>query len=107
MNQLLKLLLTGILILSFLSLPYLFYRLSGYILFTGFGWLTYEAFNRKDQVDVKIFAFLAILYNPFFRIPFPHFLWLIINVVVIIGLILNILFAEDNPYENPTKKDDH
>lgn len=108
MNQLLKLVLTGILILCFLSMPYLFYRLSGYLLFVGFGWLAYDAFNKRNQTDFKIFAILVIIYNPFFPIPFPHFLWLIINTVVIIGMILNILFAEENPYDNHfTKKDDH
>ncbi|WP_312768101.1 DUF6804 family protein [Epilithonimonas sp.] len=108
MNQLLKLLLTGILILSFLSMPYLFYRLAGYMLFTGFSWLAYDSFNRRDQIDIKIFVILVIIYNPFLPLPFPHILWLIINTIVIIGMILNILFAEENPYDNNfTKKDDH
>ena len=106
MNQLVKLLLTGTLIVCFLSMPYLFYRASAYILFVGFGWLTYDAFHRRDQIDVKIFVVLTILYNPFFVIPLPHFLWIIVNVLVIVGMILNILFAEDNPYEDFTKKDD-
>jgi fatty acid desaturase len=106
MNQLLKLILTGILILCFLKMPSLFYRFSGYVLFSGFGWLAYDAFQRRDQIDVKIFVILAILYNPFITFPFPNFLWIIINVLVIIGLILNMLFAEDNPYEDQIKKDD-
>lgn len=87
-------------------MPYLFYRFSGYILFAGFGWLAYDAFQRRDQLDVKIFFSLAILYNPFLVIPIPHFLWLIINTCVIIGMILNLLFSEENPYEDFTKKDD-
>lgn len=106
MNQLLKLILTGILILCFFKMSFLFYRFSGYILFAGFGWLAYDAFQRQDQWDVKIFAILAVLYNPFIPFPFPNFLWLIINTIVIIGLILNILFAEDNPYDDQIKKDD-
>lgn len=106
MNQLVKIILTGTLILCFLSMPTIFYRFSGYVLFVGFGWLAYDAFHRQDQIDVKIFVILTILYNPFFIIPFPHFLWIIVNIVVIIGLLLNIFLAEDNPYEDFTKKDD-
>lgn len=106
MNQLVKIILTGTLILCFLSMPNIFYRFSGYFLFVGFGWLSYDAFHRRDQLDVKIFVVLSILYNPFFIIPLPHFLWNIVNIIVIIGLILNILFAQDNPYEDFTKKDD-
>nr|WP_133943771.1 DUF6804 family protein [Epilithonimonas xixisoli] len=87
-------------------MPYFFYRLSSYAMFAGFGWLAYDAFQRRDHLDVKIFAVMAILYNPFFHIPFPHFLWLIINTLVIIGLIINLLFSEENPYDNFTKKDD-
>ncbi len=87
-------------------MPFLFYRFSGYILFVGLGWLAYNAFQRRDQLDVKIFVILALLYNPFIVLPFPNFLWVAINMLVIIGLILNILFAEDNPYEDQIKKDD-
>lgn len=87
-------------------MPYLFGRISGYILFAGFAWLTYDASQRRDHLDMKIFIVLTILYNPFITLPFPHFLWVIIYVIVIIGMILNILFAEENPYEDYTKKDD-
>lgn len=106
MNQLIKLILTGILILCLLKMPFVFYRFSSYILLAGFGWLSYDASQRKDHLDIKIFLVLALLYNPFFQLPLPNFLWVIINIIVIIGLIINILFAEDNPYEEQIKKDD-
>jgi len=106
MSQLLKLILIGILILCLLNMPYLFSRLSGYMLFVGFGWLAYDALQRRDQIDVKVFVVLTILYNPFIIFPFPHFLWVIIYIIVIIGMVLNILFSEENPYDN-TKKDDN
>jgi len=106
MNQLLKLILSGILILSFLKMPYAFYTFSGYLLFAGFGWLAYDAFERLDHVDVKIYIMVALLYNPFIKLPIPHLLWNIINAVVIIALIINMLFAGDYPYEDYTKKDD-
>ncbi|PZU84436.1 MAG: hypothetical protein DI529_11245 [Chryseobacterium sp.] len=85
-------------------MPLIFYRISGYMLFAGFGWLAYDAFQRKDSLDIKVFFSLFILYNPLISFPFPHIVWLIINAIVIIGMILNILFAEENPYEDSTKK---
>ncbi|MCG2793546.1 MAG: hypothetical protein L6262_08385 [Weeksellaceae bacterium] len=106
MNQLVKVILTGTLILCFLSMPSLFYRVSNYVLFVGFVGLAYDAYRRKDQVDLNIFAILFLLYNPFFIVPLPHFIWLIVNTAVVIGMILNILFAEDNPYEDFPNKDD-
>ncbi len=106
MNQLLKLILSGILILSFLKMPYAFYAFSDYILFAGFGWLAYDAFERRDHFDVKIYIMVALLYNPFVKFPIPHLLWNIINAVVIIALIINIVFAGDYDYEDYTKKDD-
>jgi len=106
MNQLIKLILAGTLIFGFLSMPHLFYRLSAFILFAGFTVLAYEAFQRRDQIDVKIFVFAALLYNPFFLIPFPHFFWLIVNAIAIIGLIINILLTTENPPDDFTKKDD-
>lgn len=104
MTQLLKLALTGLLILCFLGMPYVFFRIASYSLFVGFGWLAYNSFLRRDKFDVYIFFILTILYNPFIPFPIPHIVWLIINTLVIIGMILNILFAEDNPYEDSTKK---
>ena len=106
MNQLLKLILITILILCLLKIPYLFYRFSGYALFAGFGWLAYDAFQRRDSLDVKVFIVLAILYNPFIAIPIPNVVQVIINILIIIGMILNVLFSQDNPYEDYTKKDD-
>jgi len=107
MNQLLKLILTGTLILCFLKMPYIFYRISGFALFAGFGWLTYDAFQRRDSLDVKIFVILTILYNPFIGLPIPNIIQVIINIIVIIGMVLNILFAQENPYEDYNiKKDD-
>lgn len=106
MGQIVKILLTGTLLLCFLSMPMMFYKVSNYFLFVGFGWLAYDAFQREDHLDVKIYALLTIIYNPFFVIPLPHSIWIIINIIVIIGLILNILFAEDDPFEDFTKKDD-
>lgn len=73
MNQLIKLISIGILILCFFKMPSLFYRLSSYFLLSGFGWLAYEGFNRRDNRDVKIFAIHTILYNPFFTIPLVIF----------------------------------
>lgn len=106
MSQLLKLILAGILIFTFLKMPYFYYRFAEYALFTGFGWLSYESYQRRDDFDVKVFFLIAVLYNPILRIPLPHIVWIIINILVIIGLILHILFSEDNPYDDFTKKDD-
>ncbi|GGG50229.1 DUF6804 family protein [Epilithonimonas arachidiradicis] len=106
MNQLLKLILAGVLILCFFKMSYGFYRISEFALFAGFGWLAYDAFHRRDSLDVKIFVTLTIFYNPFIGLPIPNILQVIVNVIVIIGLVINILFAQENPYEDYTKKDD-
>lgn len=87
-------------------MPYLFDRFSGYVLFGGFGWLAYDASQRRDSLDVKVFIILAIFYNPFFGIPVPHIMQVIINILIVIGMTLNILFSQDNPYEDYKKKDD-
>ncbi|WP_394330636.1 hypothetical protein [Epilithonimonas tenax] len=85
-------------------MPFVFYRFSGYGLFVGFCWLAYDAFQRRDPTGCESFCFDFHFVQSFFPIPFPHFLWLIVNMVIIIGMILNILFAEDNPYEDDKKK---
>ncbi|WP_051878323.1 DUF6804 family protein [Chryseobacterium sp. FH1] len=109
MIQLLKLILAGILLLCFFKMPYFFYRLSGYLLFAGFGRLAYDAFQRRDHLDVKIFVFLTLLYNPFYSLPLPHTLWTTTNGLVIVGLIIHLLVSDESS-QNPdqfTKKDDH
>jgi len=104
MNQLFKLIITAILLLGFLKMPANFYSFSNYVLFIGMLWLTFDAFLRNDNFDCKIFMLLAILYNPFIVIPAPQIIWIIINILVVIGLVLNMISSEDFPYQNYKKR---
>ncbi len=104
MNQLFKLIIIVVLIVGFLKMPASYYSFSNYVLFIGMGWLTYDAFLRNDNFDSKIFILLAVLYNPFIVIPAPQIIWIIINIFVVIGLILNIISSEDFPYQNYKKR---
>lgn len=106
MNQLIKLFLIIILLLCFFKMPYTFYKFAEFGLFAGFIWLGYESYQRNDRFDVTVFFLLAILYNPFIDIPFPNIVWTIFNAFVIIGIILNIICSDENPYDDFTKKDD-
>ncbi|MNK62264.1 hypothetical protein D3C87_814340 [compost metagenome] len=75
-------------------------------MFAGFGGLAYDALQRRDHIDVKIFVFLALLYNPFYTLPLPHFLWTTLNGLVVVGLIIHLMVSDENSQDHFTKKDD-
>lgn len=106
MSQLLKLILAGILLICFFNMTFFFYRLSGYLLFAGFLKLAYDAFQRRDQIDITIFAILALIYNPFYSLSIPHFISTTFNGIVIVGLIIHMLASEESPEDHFKKKDD-
>ena len=75
-------------------------------MFAGFGGLAYDALQGRDHIDVKIFVFLALLYNPFYTLPLPHFLWTTLNGLVVVGLIIHLMVSDENSQDHFTKKDD-
>jgi len=73
-------------------MPYGFYELVRFIALIGFAYLAYHANQQNNNTATIIYAALALLFQPFFKIALGRDLWNIVDVVVAIGLLIT-LFA--------------
>ena len=93
MNPLLKLILAILLLLCLADMPYGFYQLVRFIAAGAFAYLSYDYFKLKKERLGFVFAALALLFQPFFKIALGRVVWNIVDVIVAIGLVILIVKA--------------
>lgn len=85
-----KAILAILLLLCLLDMPYGFYQLVRFLAFIGFGILAYQGNEQGRKTESIIFAILALLFQPFFKISLGRELWNIVDVVVGVGLLITV-----------------
>ena len=93
MNPLLKLILAILLLLCLADMPYGFYQLVRFVAAGAFAYLSYEYLKLKKEGLGFVFAALALLFQPFFKIALGRVVWNIVDVIVAIGLVILIVKA--------------
>ena len=88
-----KILLAVLMFGCLLNMPYGYYELVRFISMVGFGILAYHSNQENRKIEVIIYASLALLFQPFFKIALGRELWNIVDVIVGIGLLLTIFFG--------------
>ncbi|WP_341222348.1 DUF6804 family protein [Polaribacter atrinae] len=53
--------------------------------------MAYQSKEKKNKTELIIFTSLALLFQPFYKVSLGKQLWNIIDLVVAVGLILNLL----------------
>lgn len=100
-NNGVKLILTILLLLCLLNMPYGFYQLARFLAFIGFSIMAYNENLNKGKTLTLTFLVLALLFQPFFKIALGRSLWNIIDVIVALFLIISIFIKPSNT--NDTK----
>ena len=93
MNPLLKLIIAVLLLLCLADMPYGFYQLVRFVAAGAFAYLSYDYFKLKKEGLGFVFAALALLFQPFFKIALGRVVWNIVDVIVAIGLVILIVKA--------------
>lgn len=91
MKPLLKLVLAILLLLCLADMPYGFYQLVRFAAAGAFAYLSYDYFKSKKDGLGFVFAALALLFQPFFKIALGRAVWNVVDVLVAIGLICLIV----------------
>ena len=91
MDKVIKIVLVILLFVCLLDMPYGFYQFVRFIALIGFAILAYQALQEGRQTEVIIYAVLAILFQPFFKIALGRDLWNVVDVIVGAGLIVSIV----------------
>lgn len=86
MKPILKLVIAVLLLLCLADMPYGFYQLVRFAATCAFGYLAYDSFKGKEDGKGFIFAALALLFQPFFKIALDRTMWNVVDVLVAIML---------------------
>ncbi len=93
-KNILKLLLSILLLLCLFKMPYWYYqliRLSGMV---GFIYFAYLDNKEKIRFTPQLFVLAAIIINPIIKIPFGRSVWQIIDIIFSVILLLSIFLEK-------------
>lgn len=90
-----KVIVSILLFLCLLDMPYGYYQLVRFLAIIGFAYLAYKANEQNNKTEVIVFVVLAILFQPFVKIALGRTIWNIVDLIVGIGLI-GSLFVSKN-----------
>ena len=80
-----------LLLLCLLHMPYGFYTLVRFIAVIAFCYFAYQAYKLGNEGRMILFIALAILFQPFFKIPLGRVIWNIVDVCVAVYLIFLLI----------------
>ena len=86
-----KLVVAVLLLVCLADMPYGFYQLVRFAAAAAFAYLSYDYFRSKQGVKGVIFAALAVLFQPFFKVALGRAVWNCVDIVVAVGLFYLIV----------------
>ena len=89
----LKLVIAVLLLLCLADMPYGYYQIVRFASAFAFAYLSYDYFKSKNDGLGFIFAALAVLFQPFFKIALGRTIWNAIDIIVAVGLMYLIIKA--------------
>lgn len=92
-TSLLKLAIAVLLILCLADMPYGFYQLVRFATAAAFAYLSYDYFRMRKDGYGFLFAALAVLFQPIFKIALGRILWNCIDIIVAVLLVYLIIAA--------------
>ncbi|MGB3343269.1 MAG: DUF6804 family protein [Aequorivita sp.] len=94
MSKLIKIGLAILFFLCLLQMPYGYYQLVRFLALVGFAILAYQAYQDNNSTATIIYAVLALLFQPFFKIALGRDIWNIVDVIVGIGLLVSLFVSQ-------------
>ena len=89
-NNLLKVILSILLFLCLLDMPYGYYQFVRFIAMIGFAYFAYLANKQTNNNSVFIYLVFALLFQPFVKVALGRTIWNIVDLIVGIGLLFSI-----------------
>ena len=91
-----KIILAILFFMCLAEMPYGYYEFVRFAGLVGFAILAYHANEEGKQKEMVLYAALALLFQPFFKIALGREIWNIVDLVVGIGLILSVFGTKKN-----------
>jgi hypothetical protein len=96
--KIIKVVLAILFFLCLADMTYGYYQFVRFAGLVGFTILAYQAHEQDRQTEMFIYAGLALLFQPFFKIALGRQMWNIVDGIVGIGLLISIFMK---PKESP------
>jgi len=90
MDRVIKIFLSILFFICLADMPYGYYQFVRFAGLFGFTILAYKAHEQGRQTEMMVYAGLALLFQPFFKIVLGRQIWNIVDVVVGLGLISSL-----------------
>ena len=94
-----KVVLAILFFLCIANMPYGCYQFVRFIALIVFIILAYHANEQKKKSETIIYIFLALLFQPFFKVALGRTFWNVLNLLIGIGLLLSV-----SAYKSTKKK---
>lgn len=91
MMRRLKQILIIALVLCLAPMPYGYYILVRYFATIVFGLMAYQYYQEKKENLMITFGALAVLFQPFIKIPLGRMVWNIVDIIIAIILLVMLL----------------
>jgi len=95
LEKIIKTVLAVLFFICVADLPYGFYQLVRFVALVGFVYLSYHSFECKNNSTAYIYAVLALLFQPIFKISLGREIWIILDIAVGIGLLISIFIKSE------------
>jgi len=95
-EKLIKLILAILFFICLAKMPYGYYEFIRFTALVGFAYLAYKSYKDGNKGMSFIYAALAILFQPLFKIYLGRQLWNIVDVAVGIFLLVTIIYKSKN-----------
>jgi hypothetical protein len=99
-EKIIKLILAILFFVCLAKMPYNYYEFIRFIALVAFAFLSYESYQEGNKGLAFIYAALALLFQPLFKIYLGRTLWNIIDVIVALFLIATIFYPKRREENN-------
>jgi len=83
----LYLILSAILLLCLLPMPYGYYMFVRFVSMVAFGVIAYRYYTQHKTALIIVFASLAVLFQPFIKVALGRTMWNVVDVIVAVLLV--------------------
>jgi hypothetical protein len=90
MEKIIKIVLSFLLFVCLLDMPYGYYQFVRFTALAAFAYLAYNALVKGNEVGMVLFIILALLFQPFVKIALGRELWNVVDVAVGLGLLATL-----------------
>ena len=101
-----KLIMAALMLLCLAPMPYGYFQFVRLVATIVFGVMAFRYYQERKEWLAYTFGFLALLFQPLFKIALGRTVWNIVDVIVAIGLIILFFYEKKNGGLSPQMKGD-